>query len=178
VSTAPVAPDRDVGLQGTYAGIVTRFGGFVIDIVTIAVLFVLAGHVIDYLVSALRGPGFSITDAPIASDLLLAGWFFFYCAYPLAVSGRTFGMAVVGLRAVRHDGRDLGPKHAIIRVLVFPLSFALFGFGFLLILLTRDRRALHDFIANSAVVYSWNARAARLRFLGRVPAPSPDEVAR
>ena len=87
-------PERDVGLQGSYAGFVTRFGGFLIDIVTIAVLFTLAGHVIDYLVSALRGPSFSFTtDTPALTGLLLIIWAFVYCAYPLAVSGRTFGMA-------------------------------------------------------------------------------------
>lgn len=168
MSALPVEPERDVGLQGTYAGFVTRFGGFIIDIVTIAVLFALAGHVVDYLVSALRGPSFSFTaDAPRLSVVVLVIWAFVYCAYPLAVSGRTFGMAVVGLRATRRDGTELGGWHAVIRVLAFPLSFLLFGFGFLLILLTRDRRALHDLIAGSAVVYSWNARAARLRFLGK-----------
>lgn len=168
MSTAPVQPERDVGLQGSYAGFVSRFGGFLIDIVTIAVLFALAGHVIDYLVSALRGPSFSFTtDTPALSGLVLIIWAFVYCAYPLAVSGRTLGMAVVGLRAVRKDGTALGGRHAVVRVIAFPLSFVLFGFGFLLILLKRDRRALHDLIAGSAVVYSWNARAARLRFLGK-----------
>ena len=168
MSVLPVESDRDVGLQGTYAGFVTRFAGFLIDIVTIAVLFALGGHVVDYVVSALRGPSFSFTtDTPKLAGLVLVIWAFVYCAYPLAVSGRTFGMAVVGLRAVRRDGTELGGWHAVVRVLVFPLSFALFCFGFLLILLRRDRRALHDLIAGSAVVYSWNARAARLRFLGK-----------
>ena len=168
MSALPISPDRDLGLQGSYAGFVSRFGGFLIDIVTIAVLFALGGHVIDYLVSALRGPSFSFTtDAPALSGLALLIWAFVYCAYPLAVSGRTFGMAVVGLRAVRKDGTALGGWHAVVRVIAFPLSFLLFGFGFLLILLKRDRRALHDLIASSAVVYSWNARAARLRFLGK-----------
>ena len=168
MSAVPTKPERDVGLQGTYAGFVTRFGGFLVDIVTIAVLFTLGGLVVDYLVSALRGPSFSVTeDTPALSGLVLIIWAFVYCAYPLAVSGRTFGMAVVGLRAVRRDGTELGGWHAVIRVLAFPLSFVLFGFGFLLILLKRDRRALHDLIAGSAVVYSWNARAARLRFLGK-----------
>jgi len=43
----------------------------------------------------------------------------------------------------------------------------------------HEHRALHDLIAGSAVVYSWDARAAQLRFLARqaeVPAagiPSP-----
>jgi len=168
VSARPVEPERDLGLQGSYAGFVTRFGGFLIDILTIAVLFALGGHVVDYLVSALRGPSFSFTtDAPKLAGLALLIWAFVYCAYPLAVSGRTFGMAVVGLRAVRKDGTALGGWHAVVRVIAFPLSFVLFCFGFLLILLRRDRRALHDLIAGSAVVYSWNARAARLRFLGK-----------
>jgi hypothetical protein len=50
---------------------------------------------------------------------------------------------------------------------VFPLSFLLFGLGFLGILVQREHRALHDLIAGTAVVYSWDARAARLRFLAR-----------
>ena len=38
----------------------------------------------------------------------------------------------------------------------------------------RERRALHDLIAGTAVIYEWDARAARLRFLAREaekPAP-------
>jgi uncharacterized RDD family membrane protein YckC len=163
------APDRDLGLQGTYAGFVTRFAGFVIDVVLIAALFTLAGHVIDYIVTALRGDPFRLEDAPVFSAIALGAWAFFYCAYPLAVAGRTPGMAVVGLRAVRKDGGHLDGKHAVVRVLVFPLSFLLFGLGFLLIILGRHRRALHDLIAGTAVVYAWDARAARLRFLAKDP---------
>jgi uncharacterized RDD family membrane protein YckC len=57
-----------------------------------------------------------------------------------------------------------------VRVLVTPLSFLVFFAGFWLILFRRDRRALHDLIAGSAVVYGWDARAARLRFLAKQPA--------
>ena len=35
------------------------------------------------------------------------------------------------------------------------------------ILVGGRRRALHDVIAGTAVIYSWDARAARLRFLSR-----------
>jgi uncharacterized RDD family membrane protein YckC len=157
------SPERLVGLQGTYAGFMTRLGGCLIDIVVIFAVFSLAGHVVEYVAS------FELADWPVVSGLMLAGWAFFYCAYPLAVGGRTFGMAVVGLRAVRADGRDLDTRRAVLRVLAFPLSFLLFGFGFLLVLLKRDRRALHDLVAGTAVVYAWDARAARLRFLARRP---------
>jgi len=50
---------------------------------------------------------------------------------------------------------------------VFPLTVLLFGLGFPGILVQRERRALHDLIAGTAVVYAWDARAARLRFLAR-----------
>jgi hypothetical protein len=42
-----------------------------------------------------------------------------------------------------------------------------FGLGFLGILVQREHRALHDLIAGTAVIYAWDARAARLRFLAR-----------
>jgi uncharacterized RDD family membrane protein YckC len=159
--------DRDIGLQGEHAGIVTRFGGFVVDLVTVTVLFALAGQVFEWLFSTLRGHQFNLADESFDSAILLVVWAFFYCAYPLAVAGRTFGMAVVGTRATRTDGSELGGWHAVLRVLAFPLSFLLFGVGFLMILVNRDRRALHDLIAGTVVVYSWNARAARLRFLAK-----------
>jgi uncharacterized RDD family membrane protein YckC len=162
-------PDRLVGLQGTYAGFVTRFGGFLIDIIAIAGLFTLAAHAFDYVVSAVVGHEFALADSHVASAVLLVSWAFLYCAYPLAVGGRTVGMAMVGTRAVRTDGSEIGTRQAVIRVITFPLSFLLLGFGFILILLKRDRRALHDLFAGTAVVYGWDARAAQLRFLARQP---------
>jgi uncharacterized RDD family membrane protein YckC len=76
-------------------------------------------------------------------------------------------MAVLGVRVVRADGADLDPRRGFLRALAFPLSFLLFGLGFLGILVQREHRALHGLIAGSAVIYSWDARAARLRFLAR-----------
>jgi uncharacterized RDD family membrane protein YckC len=157
----------DRGMEGHYTGIVTRFAAFVIDIVTIAVLFALGGHVVEYILTVLLRHRFSLSDASIAVYIALAVWAFLYFAYPIAVSGRTFGMAVVGVRVVRADGRELNARRAIVRTLALPFSFLLFGFGFLLIVLRADRRALQDLVAGSAVVYAWDARAARVRFLAR-----------
>ena len=155
------------GREGQYAGIVSRFVAFTIDVFVIAALFAIGGRVLEYVIGVLLRHPFAFSDVRIVPEIVLACWAFVYLAYPLAASGRTFGMAVVGLRAVRRDGSELGGWHAVVRVLAFPLSFVLFGFGFLLILLTRDRRALHDLIAGSAIVYAWDARAARVEFLAR-----------
>ena len=77
------------------------------------------------------------------------------------------GMAVFGVRVVRPDGTFVSGRQAVVRTLALPLSFLLLGLGFLGIVLGDKRRALHDVIAGTAVVYSWDARAARLRFLSR-----------
>ena len=94
-------------------------------------------------------------------------WQFVYFAYSWAVSGKTPGMALLGVRVVRADGTTLDPLHAILRALVFPLNFLLAGLPLLVILVQREHRGVADFIAGSAVIYSWDARAARLRFLAR-----------
>jgi uncharacterized RDD family membrane protein YckC len=76
-------------------------------------------------------------------------------------------MALLGVRVVRSDGSVLRGGRAVVRTLVLPLSFVFCGLGFTPILFQKDRRALHDLIAGTAVIYAWDARAARLRFLAR-----------
>jgi uncharacterized RDD family membrane protein YckC len=157
----------DRRLEGHYAGIVTRFGAFVVDVMTAAALFAVGGRVVEYVLGVLLRDPVALGEGRVAPNVALAVWLFIYFAYPLAASGRTFGMAVAGIRAVRADGTDLGTRRAVVRTLALPLSFLLFGLGLLLILLRADRRALHDLIGGAAVVYAWEARAARLRILTR-----------
>jgi uncharacterized RDD family membrane protein YckC len=163
--TLLVAPERDLSLQGHYAGFATRLAAFAIDILTILVLFDILGKAIEYVVSTFSGSTWRISNLPFGGGVLLGIWAFAYCTYPVAASGRTFGMALTGLRVVRPDGSRVGWAQAIVRILALPLSFVTLGFGFLLILLRQDHRALQDLIGRTAVVYAWDARAARRRFL-------------
>ena len=103
---------------------------------------------------------------PLVAALFVV-WQFFYFGYSWAVASRSFGMYVLGLRLVRADGTEIAPRQGVLRALVFPLSFLLLGLGFLGILVQHEHRALHDLIAGTTVVYAWDARAARLRFLAR-----------
>jgi len=96
-----------------------------------------------------------------------AAWGFVYFAYSWAESGRTVGMALFGVRVVRDDGTDARGCRAVLRTLALPLSFLFRGLGFVGILLGDQRRALHDVIADTALIYSWDALAARLRLLSR-----------
>ena len=162
-----IEPDRDISLQGHYAGIVTRVAAFGIDVVVAMTLFTLGGAVIEYVLSSLIGRRISLSSAPILSGILLVLWLLVYFAYPVAVGGRTLGMAFVGLEVVSKDGRQASGKSAVLRTIFMPLSIIFLGIGIIMILVNRDRRALHDLIAGTSVVYSWNARAARLRFLAK-----------
>ena len=161
-----VAPDRDVGLQGHYAGVCTRLVGFVFDVCHAGLSLCrlrpgdripgvhTAGNAVEHL-----GPARGVVGAAHRLGHLLL------ClsrgsrrphlrhgsCWPHVVADRT---AAPSAAARRSCGS-----------LALPLSFLTLGIGFLLILLRRDRRALQDLVGGTAVVYAWDARAARLRFL-------------
>ena len=164
--SAPV-PTRSVTAQGHYAGAVSRLVAYAIDLVVSSAVFTLALAAISYVVQIVTGKQVHWDRQNIVVVVLYVAWEFFYFGYSWAVSGRTFGMAVLGVRVVRADGAVAEPRRGVIRSLVFPLSFLLLGLGFLGILVQRERRALHDLIAGTAVIYEWDARAAQLRFLAR-----------
>jgi len=156
-----------VSYQGHYAGSVSRFTAYAIDLVVTTAVFSLALAAISYGVHIVTGHNVSWNRSNIVVAVLFVLWQFLYFGYSWAVSGRTFGMAALGIRVVAVDGSVLEPRRGVVRALVFPLSFLLFGLGFLGILVQREHRALHDLIAGSAVIYAWDARAAHLRFLAR-----------
>jgi uncharacterized RDD family membrane protein YckC len=166
VSARTVQADL-VSYQGNYAGSVSRFTAYVIDLVVSTAVFALALAAISYGVQVVTGHQVSWNRSNIVVVILFVVWQFVYFGYSWASSGRSFGMAVLGICVVRADGMTVDPRHGVIRALVFPLSFLFFGLGFLGILVQREHRALHDLIADTAVVYAWDARAARLRFLAR-----------
>jgi len=156
-----------VSIQGHYAGSASRFLAFVIDVAVSSGLFGLGLAATSLAAQVVTGHPVNWNRTNIVVAIILGAWEFFYFGYSWAVSGRTFGMAVLGVRVVRADGNNLDPWRGVVRALVFPLSFLFFGLGFLGILVQREHRALHDLIAGTAVIYAWDARAARLRFLAR-----------
>jgi uncharacterized RDD family membrane protein YckC len=162
---------RPVSSQGNYAGSVSRFLAYAIDITASSGVFALALAGISYVVSVVTGHDVSWNKGNVVVAIIFAAWQFVYFGYSWAASGKTFGMAVLGVRVVRADGTAASTRNAVLRTLAFPFSFLLFGLGFAGILVQREHRALHDLIAGTAVVYSWDARGARLRFLAREAGP-------
>ena len=50
----------------------------------------------------------------------------------------------------------------LIRVLTYPLSFAVLGIGLIGVVFNPERQAWHDRLAKTAVVYDWGSRTASM----------------
>jgi uncharacterized RDD family membrane protein YckC len=160
-------PQRAVALQGQYAGSVSRFLAFLVDQLLIALLFAAGAWLSTSALEIVTGRSVTVPGWFVA--VCYAAWAFVYVFAQLAATGRTVGKALLGLLVVEADGEPLRARAALVRTLVFPLSFLLFGLGFLLGLVRRDRRELHDLIAGTAVEYAWDASIAELRAQASVP---------
>jgi uncharacterized RDD family membrane protein YckC len=159
-------PEPEPKLTGHYAGPVTRLVSYVIDAFLVSALFSIVTAGLFWLIELVTGENYDASDAGgVLGGILFLVWIFLYFWGPMAAWGRTLGMAIMGLELVRRDGERAGAGRVAIRVITFPISFLLFGLGFIGILLGREHRALHDVFAGTTIVYAWDARAARLRFL-------------
>jgi len=170
--TMPPAPP-DIGRQGNYAGAVTRLVAFAADIGASWGIFTLAVAGLGFAINLVTGKQVNLTSRQILALIAIIIWEFVYFAYQWALGGKTMGMALLGIRVVATDGEPITPKQAVVRTLALPLSFLVLGLGFIGILLNRDRHALHDRLAKTVVVYSWDARAARLRWLAKQEPTTP-----
>jgi uncharacterized RDD family membrane protein YckC len=151
---------------------VSRLFGFLLDVLTVDILFSAGGALFALLFEILAGRTWQVKDHQIASGVFLAVLVFIYFTVPIAVAGRTFGQTIMGLKVVRTDRREIGGWHAALRTITFPLSILLLGVGVLMGLLRSDRRMLQDVIADTEEIFDWDARTARLRALAHRPAGS------
>jgi len=164
---APPPAERTEGRQGHYAGAASRLVAFALDLGAIWLLYTLGAAAVSLAAQLIVGHPVTLAHHQVVAIVVLVCWGFVYFAYQWSLSGKTIGMALFGLQVVSTDGRPASARQAVLRTLVLPVSIALAGIGFFMILVQRQRRALHDLAAHTAVVYSWDARAARLRWLAR-----------
>jgi uncharacterized RDD family membrane protein YckC len=167
-------PSRWLSAQGRYAGSVSRFAAYLIDLIVSSALFELALTAISFVSQIITGREISWHRGNIVVIIIYVVWQFAYFGAQWAGNGKTLGMTLLGVHVVQADGARLKPWRGWVRSLTFPLGFLTLGLGFLGILVQRKHRALYDLIAGTAVVYAWDARAARLRFLARQAEPIAD----
>lgn len=141
-----------------------RKGGFWIRLLAYIVDDLVAGAMIIaaiYLARAAVRLGEAMAGGPEgqADPLLIVAW----VGLPVIVSalyqtlfvgwrGQTPGKILFRLKIIRTNGVEVGYGLAFVRWLGRILSFLLFGMGFLMIALTKEKQGLHDQIADTYVI--------------------------
>ena len=172
IKRTTIPPDS---LRGYYAGFVTRYVAFLIDVLLIAaVSFILVSVAqvtlaffgLDQLLAQLKetlglGAQREAVSAAMRWFLTLAASLLVFGLYSIIswlLVGKTVGKALMGLRVLGDDGRRIKVKGAVIRALGYYVSALALLLGFLWVLVDDRRQAWHDKFARTVVVYEWDAR--------------------
>lgn len=166
--------------RGHYAGFVSRTIAFLIDLLSVVLVQFLTVLIVRLsanflgLTSLLNwldpilGIGGITSNSTVLIIIrivtLLGGVVLFslYVATSWALVDKTIGQALLGLRVLRADGRRLTFPRAIRRSVGYILAALPLFFGFLWVLVDDRRQGWHDKLADTVVVYDWEARLGAL----------------
>lgn len=166
------------GLQGQYAGFVSRAVGLVTDVaIVIAVIAVLNGSIALTLELFL---GIDVANCPpidwqVDTEFFLSGglvcnganWLRVllslvvnptYFALFWTLGGQTPGQYITGVRVVRLDGKRLNFLRSLIRWAGLIVSLLPLGLGYFWCLWDDRRQIFADKMAKTVVVYAWEAQ--------------------
>jgi uncharacterized RDD family membrane protein YckC len=157
VTGAPApAPPPAPAVNGTgsaYGGLVTRVVAFALDAAIIDAVALVVGVVIALALSLFNLPNDVQKVLVAVGGVAAVVWGIAYFTFFWSTTGQTPGNRVMSIEVRGVRGERLKPRRALVRVLVLPLSVIPLGAGLWLILVDRRRRALHDRIARTVVVY-------------------------
>jgi uncharacterized RDD family membrane protein YckC len=159
-------------LAGEDAGFVSRLVAFLIDWALLALAIVVTSVLWSALVSA--GPiewllglissvsrraalGISATIRVFIPATLSFGIVVGYFLFFFVFSGQTIGKRLIGLKVVPVKGGTVSLSRAIVRLAGYLLSTLPLYSGFLAVLFSERRRAWHDRLSGTRVIYAWEA---------------------
>jgi uncharacterized RDD family membrane protein YckC len=154
IAVSPSPPGAPAAGAHRYAGLATRTLAFALDVAIVDAVALTAGGVVALGLSALPLPGTVETVLAAAGAALAVVWAVGYFAWFWSAAGQTPGDRALGLQVIAADSRrPLTLARALLRVGALCLSAIPFCAGFLMILFDPRRRALHDRLVGTAVVY-------------------------
>jgi uncharacterized RDD family membrane protein YckC len=147
-------------------GFWARLGAYIIDFAILLSIFYM---IWDSLPASQHWPApvwpTDTTDAAVKqfatnwqawADHALPIWYPLFFLYDVLLNGRfgaTLGKMAIGARIVLLDGSPIGYRRAAWRWLAARVSDLFFFAGYVLIALRADKRALHDLLAGTRVIY-------------------------
>jgi uncharacterized RDD family membrane protein YckC len=137
-----------------YAGLATRTLAFALDAAIINAVAWAVAAIFALCLSLLELPSDVETVLTAVGAVIALGWSVAYFAYFWSATGQTPGDRTLGLQVLQADTGE--PPHlgrALLRVPALLLSAIPFLAGFLMILVDSRRRALHDHLVGTVVIY-------------------------
>jgi len=145
---------KEQDAETNQVGLITRIVAAGIDLAMVAGVLSVSSALLSSIGSAVFGSNRGLSDAAIASFSvlgLLIGGSLFVTFWSLV--GQTPGMRFLGIRLDADGSAGIGLRRSIRRLFAIPLSLIPFGLGFLAIIPSAERRAWHDRIAGTSVIY-------------------------
>jgi uncharacterized RDD family membrane protein YckC len=155
--------------QKIYAGFLVRFAATVIDTIFTAPLIWAIFYIIgldfgsiptaEQIIEELSSKSSLITENTTQKIADFISWVISisYSVYFLT-SGKqaTPGKQIMNIYVATKDGQKLSVNLCFVRFFASILSGLLFGAGFVMIIITKEKTALHDLICNTRVFYGKN----------------------
>jgi uncharacterized RDD family membrane protein YckC len=149
---------RQTKAAGTqWGGYTRRSLAFFVDLIIVASFSLLLCYLTYVALSvgvALNQRRFSLHDLATFSNLSVWGALFLYAWYFTlfhGIAGKTVGKWLLGLRVVGADQTPITYRQALVRWIGYSLSGFL-GLGFMWIMISRERRGWHDYLARTWVI--------------------------
>ena len=115
MTTVPVpSAELTVGRQGNYAGAVSRLAAFAADVGASWGLYTLGVALLNAALKLVSGHSFTLSNHQLPAFIVLTLWEFLYFTYQWAVSGKTLGMAILGLQVVTREGAPISGRQAVL----------------------------------------------------------------
>jgi len=98
-------------------------------------------------------------------DMFYKGWKslwidgIYFALLPLILKGGTIGRLVLGLKLIKVDGKQLDFRTMLVREFIGKVGLGMITLGatyvisIFMVIFRKDKRAIHDFVAKTAVVY-------------------------
>ena len=170
--SATASPVVEIEDGTIFAGLATRTLAFSLDAALINGLAWFVSTVIALGLSLLGVPGDLKTWLAAIGTVIAFVWTIAYFTFFWSSSGQTPGNRVMRIRVQdAATGSPIRARRALLRFAGVVLSALLLCLGFLLILVDGRRRALHDRIARTTVVYVPRERASRVGAVARPGLP-------
>lgn len=169
--------NKAIAVQGRYCGIVSKTIAILIDVFAITLIFAVMFRLIEWCFILFLGQSRDEaqnktedfkSNRNIGVMMIYCSLWFLYFSLSVALTGRTLGMLIVGLK-VCNCNRTSNPhstvsvKQAFLRTCLLPVTLTLCPPLGIIGLVRRDGRMLHDLAADTGMIYLWNAKLAKLR---------------